>query len=105
GHEHFSFLNFYDIEVSNIQKISEEEYKSKAKSLHVFPVKNEILIHHQDESYELFADDIYLTTQKPKPYHEQSDGDELFGYFEDVEVVFKTHKVEKKIICKEGFKT
>jgi len=105
GLAHYTFISFYDIEIHDIKQVSEGEYISRDKQLQVLPISKNPIGHLGEETYELQPAEIFITSKSPVPAHEQTDGAELHGHFENIDVVFKTHRTEKQIVCKQGYPT
>jgi hypothetical protein len=109
GYDHFSLATFYDIQVGSahadsVMRISEKEFKSGVeKSIRIQQTSGDGVLWKAGKSYRFSPDLFYFEPTRPK--HVQINDDELHGYFEQVTVFFKTHRVTNRVVCKEGFET
>lgn len=104
--QHFRLSAYYDISLTEIKQIDAREFDhiKRERILTLNAVDGTIHGTHKGLTYELTPDDLFVT-KLSKVTHEQTEGDELHGYFEKIEVAFQMHRTEEKIVCIAGKKT
>ncbi len=101
---HYRLSSFYNIRISEIQKIEENTYNKFKCELSISDVEGAIIALHEGKEYEIEVFDL-IATELPKVKHEQREGNELLGYFENVKVTFKMLKKNHVIVFKQGYPT
>lgn len=93
----FSLDNFYDITIQGVQQIDRAEYYSlKSHSSYIVDAYQEsIILKYNSNAYDFKPDEL-VVLENPKLDHSQVEGDETFGYFKDVEVIFIAHRPEER---------
>jgi hypothetical protein len=109
GFDHFSIDIFYDLKIgdsksNSVQKITQSTYlKNIEKCIQIDKIEGSSELWKDGVCYQFAPDAIYF--QPTDPNHNQVESDNLHGYFNDLVVYFKTQRIKKLIVCKEGFPT
>ncbi len=102
---HFAHRIYYDVEISNIRQITEKQFKKWKPAFQITNIKDSRIIGvYQNEKYELETK-LILLHEKLVPEHVQTEGDELHGDFDQVDVVFEMTRPQTKIECKSNMPT
>lgn len=98
--EHFEISHLYDLQITQIEEVNQEEYERKEKS---FDVTNydSIIGEYKGEKFALKPQELSIL-KGATPDHLQYEGDDIHGHFIDAPIVFKVLKPKKKIVCIEG---
>ena len=102
----FSFNAFYHIEINNVEQINHSQYDSYLKKLcyKINKFDKPIVLENNGIQYNFEPDEL-IALGKPKLEHNQVEGNESFGHFSDVDVVFMTHRTEECIMHKQDYPT
>lgn len=109
GLSQFKIVDYYDIKVSEIQQIQFEEYEIlNNQSVKVNNLENILAQQKQqefDKEYFNLKVDEFQILNFTKIAHQQTEGDEISGYFQGVPVTFKMNRIETEIVYIEGYLT
>ena len=102
----YSFNTFYHIEIGNIEQINHAQYQNSLKKLcyKIEKFDKPIVLENNGIQYNFEPDEL-IALGKPKLEHNQVEGNESFGHFSDVDIVFMTHRTEECIMHKQDYPT
>ncbi len=109
GTSQFKIVDYYDIKVAEIKQIKFEDYEIlNSESVKVNKL-NDILAKQKQkefdkESFNLKVDEFQILNFT-KIAHQQTEGDEISGFFQGVPVTFKMNRIETEIVYIEGYLT
>lgn len=102
--DHFVHARYYDVRIKHIQELSREEFKKIPKAFQLSNLRGNVVGEYEGKEYKLNVDELYLE-EALRISHNQIEFEELHGYFEEVEVLFKMHISKSKILCIQGHST
>jgi hypothetical protein len=104
--EHFQHLDYYDVEVFQVEKFkTTAEFKKWKPKFQLNPIRNElIVVHYNGEQFGVKAEEIFIH-ESLFVNHVQVEDDFLHGDFFRVPVAFKMLKRTEKVICKPNYFT
>jgi hypothetical protein len=97
GKDHYRLEHYYDIKIHDIKQVSEEYFMSLPEVLSLNGSHGEIRACHEKEQYDLDTE-ILIVTGQGKVAHEQIEGGEIHGYFEQVPVAFRMEREETILV-------
>ncbi len=104
--EHYSHRDYYDIEISQIEKFSTpDEFNKWIPKFQLNKIRNGFFVVHLDgKEYGVKADVLYIH-ESLYENHVQVEGDDLHGDFSEVQVAFRMHKKSQLVRCIPNFPT
>jgi hypothetical protein len=104
--EHYSHRDYYDIEISQVEKFSTpDDFKKWTPKFQLNKIRNDLFIVHLDgKEYGVKADVLYIHESLYED-HVQVEGEDLHGDFAQVQVAFRMHKKSQLVRCIPNYPT
>lgn len=100
----FRHARYYDVEISEIKELSQDEYRNWKKLFELRNLEGDVVARYLEDNYRLNVDVLYIH-EEPVLTHNQVEGEDVHGFFVSIPVAFKMRKKEKALACKKGLAT
>jgi hypothetical protein len=104
--EHYAHRDYYDIEISQVEKFpSPEDFNKWKPKFQLNTIRNDFfVVHFEGKEYGVKADMLYIH-ESLYVDHVQVEGEDLHGDFAQVPVAFRMHKKSQLVRCIPNYPT
>lgn len=95
----FSHRLYYDVEISNVVQLTQEQFKKWDKKFQLSKIKDNLVVIERNSDFFQLSTDILYVHKEIYPNHSQRIDDELHSDFIDIPIVFRLHKIVQEERC------